>query len=262
MLSFRFVRHSVRMVWDNRANVARIAGPLIVTTLGLQLIMYYGFDVNVLNNEDVGVSETPGVLIPVVLLNVLNGLAALWVYVGWHRFVLLEEYPTGYWASVPADRILAYFGISCLFGFVTVGLSMLVGFAVAAIGGAFSVGTVEGSSSDEIRLILVILVVLLVVLPLSARLSVALPAAAIGRPIGIRGAWVATKGASVTCGVGTFLMFLAVLVVVIPVGIFTEFLPAPFSFLVALPFSLFGIFVGVSYMTTLYGYYVERREIS
>ena len=95
---------------------------------------------------------------------------------------------------------------------------------------------------------------------MSYRLSLSLPAAALGEPMGFGASWGATKGA------GGDILVLAILSVVAAVVID---LPPAFIFpnltilAVAWQFATGWVIlmVGVSILTTLYGHYVERRPL-
>ncbi|CUH40711.1 hypothetical protein JSE7799_03446 [Jannaschia seosinensis] len=61
-----------------------------------------------------------------------NVLALLWISVGWHRYVLLGERPTGWAPPFHGGRILGYLGRSLMVGAVAllIGLAVVVGLSV------------------------------------------------------------------------------------------------------------------------------------
>lgn len=259
MIALKLVTHSLSMVWRNRLDAIRVASPLIATTLITQLYLFFALGVNPLLGEDVDFTAAGGAGAVLFVLYALGAIAGVWTYVAWHRFVLLADYPRGVCLPIPVARGLAYFGISLL---VTL-IAALIG-AVLGVGFGFVGGAIDGILSNEVGVMTALGVTLaaLVVIPLSLRLAVMLPAAAVGEKLGLKAAWAATRGAGATLLGAAILLTLAILAVVVPVGAIAFALPAPINILLALPFSMFATLVGVSFLTTLYGYYIEKRDLS
>ncbi len=255
MLGWQIFVHSVRMVFGNIKQVLQITvGPaLIATALIVALFMVSGIP---LEAFDEGAGELPpGASVGGIFLFVIGLIAVLlvtifWIAVSWHRYILLEEYPTGIFPTFRFDRILAYLGRALMLGILMVIAWMPMGLVFALLG--------ESLAGLSIILFLVYVVFLLVCF---YRLSIILPAAAIGVPITLGEAWTKTQGIA-----GSILVLLVV-----------SFL---FQFLVQLVFTALAIIpvlgilltvffgtlvlpmINVSILTTMYGIFIEKRKLT
>ncbi|WP_238366383.1 hypothetical protein [Mesobacterium pallidum] len=204
-----------------------------------------------------GGAATPagaGVAALLALLTVIFGLATfLWVVVSWHRFVLLEEYPRGWVPPFRGDLVLGYFGrllLLLLLGFV-----LMIPVIVVASGFVAAMG--EGG----VMLLLLLAVPFYVFILVSYyRLAIILPAGAVGAPLTLGQAWVATRGSFGTIFVMQFGFFLMNLAVQMAVYVLSEVVPV-LGLLVSLAATVFVGLVQVSLLTTLYGVYIEKRGI-
>ncbi len=190
------------------------------------------------------------------VVGVISVVMGLWIAVAWHRYVLLDEMPGAYAPRFNGNRILAYFGNSIILGLIAVVLiviaSVILGLLVAALSPTLGNSSAIGLFIGPFILIYFPIAVLMY------RLGLILPASAVGKPIRMGGAWAATRGATGAILALAFLSVLAVLVLSIP-GIFW-----PGSWFATVWGLLVGwveVVVGVSILTTLYGYYVEKRTI-
>ena len=255
MLGWQIFVHSVRMVFGNIKQVLQITvGPaLIATALIVALFMVSGIP---LEAFDEGAGELPpGASVGGIFLFVIGLIAVLlvtifWIAVSWHRYILLEEYPTGIFPTFRFDRILAYLGRALMLGILMVIAWMPMGLVFALLG--------ESHAGLSIIVFLVYLVFLIVCF---YRVSIILPAAAIGDPITLGEAWNSTRGIA-----GSILVLLVV-----------SFL---FQFLVQLVFTALAIIpvlgilltvffgtlvlpmINVSILTTMYGIFIEKRELT
>ncbi len=246
--------HSVRQVFGNLNAALRISGLLFLVQLGAAYI----FGRSMMGpgepmREQMMRGDFPiGGLLIFILLALVTGL---WIAVAWHRHVLGGEAPGAVLPPFNGDRMLAYFGYSLLIAVILIPLALVLGFVAS-----WFVGPMMQSGRIVLGLIVVGLVVYLPMLVVAFRLSVALPAAALGKPLGIGGAWNKTKGTTGT------MVLLAVLAVVFAVVID---LPAGYVFPANSILSLIwsaaaqwvALMVGVSILTTLYGHFVEGRAL-
>jgi len=177
---------------------------------------------------------------------------ACWIAVTWHRFVLLEEYP----ATLPAvsDRnIGAYAWQSVKIGLAMVGVAMIMGvlFALTVLP-LMSAGSVTAT-------LVYTLVIGLVIGYISLRVSVCLPAVAVGKQMGIRDSWTVT--AKVSGAIFALAVLLAVfnLILTFPAVYITW---PPLALIYDLITTWIVLMVGVSVLTTLYGNLVEGRELA
>ncbi|NOE26817.1 hypothetical protein GS612_11385 [Ruegeria sp. HKCCD6157] len=255
MLGWQIFVHSVRMVFGNIKQVLQITvGPaLIATIIIVGVFMALGIPLEALDESAVdlppGVTAGSAFVFVVVLLAVMF-VTMFWIAVSWHRFILMEEYPTGILPTFRFDRILAYFGRFLMLGILMVIAYIPMGLVAAALG--------EGLAGLSIILMIAYSVFLVVCF---YRLSIILPAAAIGNPISLGEAWNNTSGVS-----GAILLLLLV------AFLFQVLVQLAFAALAIIPVLgvLLTVFFGtlilpminVSIFTTMYGVFIEKRELS
>ncbi|WP_254428807.1 MULTISPECIES: hypothetical protein [unclassified Ruegeria] len=253
MLGWQIFVHSVRMVFGNIKQVLQITfGPALAATAAIvALFMVLDIPWDQLDPESgtLPPGTSYGSLVFFVASVAIVGIITMfWIAVSWHRFILLEEYPHGIFPTFRFDRILAYFGRVLLLGLL-MGLAFLpLSMVMAAMGAG--------------ALTLVVMVAFAFFLIVAFyRLSIILPAAAIGHPVTLGDAWNSTQGMG-----GAIILLLIV-----------NFL---FQFLVQLAFTalafipLLGILltlffgtlvlplINVSILTTMFGVFIEKRELT
>lgn len=188
-----------------------------------------------------------------LITGILYLVAFLWLAVAWHRYILLDEMPTGLLPEFNGSRMLSYFGYSLLIGVVLIGIAIVMGIITGILGAL--VGPL---------VFVVVLVFYVLMLIASYRLSPMLPAAAIGQPMKINEAWQATSSANGPLVVLAIVSVIAAIVINLPaVGL--TYLGGFFAFLGLLWQLAAGwitMVVGVSLLTTIYGHYVEGRPLS
>ena len=255
MLGWQIFVHSVRMVFGNLKQVLQVTvGPaLIGTALIVALFMVSGVPLEIFEAE--AGDLPPGTSAGSVLLLVFGLVAVIfvtmfWIAVSWHRFILLEEYPSGIFPTFRFDRILAYLGRALL-------LVLLM--AIAWVPGGLLLGALV-QSSPVLAIFLVLAYVLFLVVCLY-RLTIILPAAAIGHPITLGEAWNSTTG---TAGAILVLLVVAFLFQLVVQLVFTVLAIIPVLGILLTVF--FGVLVlpmiNVSIFTTMYGVFIEKRELS
>jgi len=183
--------------------------------------------------------------IPIILFAVVLIIVELWIFVSWHRFILLEEYPTGWIPEFHFDRIMAYLGRGLLIGAIMVAMWILVGLAAAVLG---PLGAVIAVAAVFFSVVLVY------------RLVAMLPAAAIGKSLTVSQAWEATKGSTGTIIVLVIVIVVAQFLLQVVTGL-SMMIFAPLGILFQVFVTLVMSLVNVSILTTFYGHYVEGREI-
>lgn len=257
MKGWNIFAHSVGMVTRNLSEALKIAlvPVLIGSALLAALLLMTGLSLNGGGAPQTTLDGNMGsVIFLFIMVAILMVTIELWIFVSWHRFILLEEYPSGWVPEFRFDRIKAYFGSSLLIGLVIV-FSML---PIASVVGFIATSIFSGSS---FAVILVPLVTMVLGYVIFYRLSSKLPAAAIGTPLTLGEAWAATKGATGTLlvtGLSTAVVqFLLQYVAGLSLAVFQP-LGIAFQIFSAVVMSL----VNVSILTTIYGHYVEGREIS
>ncbi len=255
MLGWQIFVHSVRMVFGNLKQVLQITvGPALIATIVIVgLFMALGIPLEVFDESAVelppGVSAGSVFVFVFVLLAVIF-ITMFWIAVSWHRFILLEEYPTGILPIFRFDRILAYFGRILLLGILMMVayIPMLLVFAVLG----------EGLAGLSVILMIVYSIFLVICF---YRLSIILPAAAIGSPISLSDAW------NNTTGVGGAILLLLLVAFLFQVLVQLVFMALAFIPILGVLLSVFfGTLVlpmiNVSIFTTMYGVFIEKRELS
>lgn len=169
-----------------------------------------------------------------------------WVIVGWHRFVLLGEVPNGWLPNWHGRQNLDYFLKGILIGLTLLIPLMVFGSVIAFIG------------TTALQSVLFTALFGVLFWFLFMRLSLVLPAAALGVPMKIGESWAVTKNASMTIlGLAAILMGLNIVM-----GLFEKILAGHgFMMLVALFLNAVIGLLSVSILTTLYGVLIEEREL-
>lgn len=260
MLGWKIFSHSMGMVTRNLGTAIRIA--LIPALIGVIVliagVMMTGVSMETFANEQAieqmlleqgfGVNFLPFFLISLVLL-----VIELWVFVAWHRFILLEEYPEGWIPRFRLDRIFAYFGKFILLALIVVGSGTALMLIVSVV---FAVGGRAGG----ILATAVVIMFWIAIFVASYRLTPILPAAAIGRPLTISQAWNATRGSGWAIVLVLVLIFIVQFLIQL-VASFSMMIFAPLGFVFLLLSMLVMTLLYVSVLTTLYGHYVEGRPL-
>jgi len=246
-MGLRIFMHSVNLVLNQLNGALRVSGVLYIASLLVSLVSYFFFVQSVMT------SPTPPW--QAIILGLVIGFLYLWIAVAWHRFVLLDELPQTLLPPFLGDRIAAYLGRSVVLFLVIFVLAIILGFVNAAI--------IAATGGSPIAVMLTTVILLFVALVVSYRLAPMFPAAAIGKPLGLRDAWQATNGANGTILTLALISAVASVIVDLPVYIFQSFPGGTIlAFLWTAVTSWFKLLIGVSILTTLYGVYVEKRSIA
>ena len=189
--------------------------------------------------------------LPIILLSVIfSGICLIWSAVSYHRYILIDDHPGFVFPPLRLKRLISYFGHIIKMLFLLAPFLFLMVFALNSI-------------KMDISAFPVLVPVFGIVISIPIyRLSIILPAAALGQPLSIRGAWVATKGASLSLLGLVLISLLAGIILGLPAFFFGTttvglVLAAAWNAVV----QIVSTMVGVSILTTLYGFYVEKRPI-
>jgi hypothetical protein len=196
-----------------------------------------------------------------LIMTLLNALAFASIAVNWHRYVLLDEVPQGAQRLRLDDTAWRYFGNTLLIFLIIFGLGFAVTLVLALLGAALGTAAVIVTSAAFAA-------VGLIGLSMFYRLGIKLPAVALGRSdFGFRDAWRMTVGNGWQV-LGLALLYLATaLAAAIPVWIVSMViglvggLPA-LALIVAVQTlaSWLLTILGVTLLTSLYGFFVEGRD--
>lgn len=249
--------HSARMVFGNLGAALRISGVLYAAymVINAYFLLTYSDDLLILQKTmEAGIipPTLPSGLFPTMILNFVVGLlSSLWIAVLWHRFVLLSEVPQSVFPPLYAGMIAAYLGktiqLSLLLALVGVMLGMLLGLALGPLLGGFAASAIP-------------LTLLGVLLFVSYRLGLVFPAVAMEAPVSFKTSWDKTQAAAGSIGQLAIIAVVFVLLIQIP----SNMNPDPTSVVNLIYSYVIGwiaMMVGISVLTTLYGIYVEGREL-
>ena len=237
-MAWNIVRHAFVIVFGNFGNALRASlMPLLI------LIAVVGLLTTVLNLPMNG-----------AIILILVGMAAAmfvfaWVAVTWHRFILLEEYPS----FVPAisDRPI--------WPYVKRTLMIILQMMVVMVP-VLSLMLPAISNFPSAAVILSIGLSILMSF-IWLRICVSLPSVAVGEHMGSADAWAETKDIRQTIlGVCVIMMFLNSAAGLLPV------LLAPHLLIISTVLNIaiqwVSIMIGISVLTTIYGHVIEGRPLS
>ena len=252
MQGWKIFTHSLGMVFNNLGAALRIS--LVLYLIQSAVSVYYTITFSdYLKAISTGTMPPPpqGAIVTGLLVLVVSIIVPIWVAVAWHRYILLEETPDAIFPEFRGPQIMAYLGKTILIGLLLViggiAVGMLLGFVFAAIFGP--IGAMVG-----------ILLTLVFIVYISYRIGLVLPAAALGKPM--------TFGESLdttSADKGVVLQL-----AIISIG-FAVLMQVP-SYFNADPASIVGLvysqvigwiamMFGISVLTSLYGVYIEKREL-
>lgn len=259
MDAFAIIGHSLKQVFGNLSAALRIS--LILSLVPLAASFALGIDGFFRNPEEfqfmLQMGNVPIVSFIVFLL--ISLVTAIWIAVAWHRYVLLGEAPGAVVPAPNGERMLSYLGSTV----ILVIIGIVLGFVIGLVGGfilSALFSSVRTMTGVYIAMVVAFVVIALPILVIMTRLSLVLPAAAVGKPLGLGGSWDATRGTTGTIVVVVIVLALASLALQY---IGAKILPAGSIGLMIWTFVLqwLSVIVGLSVATTLYGHYVERRPL-
>lgn len=250
MKGWLILRHSLRQVFGNLGGALRVSALLyaVQAVIGLALGASLMSGGGIVPGQGLSSEQVTGTLLGLGVAIVTS----LWIAVAWHRYVLLREEGS----LLPAfhgGRIFGYLLYTIGYGLILIvagGLwSLLVGYALGALVGVPGIGAA-----------IMALLVYLPIIVLAFRLTAALPGAALGSGTPFFSGWQATSGQTLDLVALAFLLMLLSVVVTL-IGAFVLG-PIPGIGLVwQLALGWFQTMLGISILTTLYGHYIEKRDL-
>lgn len=255
-MAFRIVRHVILVVLDNFEVALKVG--LLPVLLGQALMFaaaHYSYSY-MGNGMGIGMGR---VSLLFLLAIVLNGILMAWVAVSWHRYVLLEEEPAGWFPPLP-PTLWSYIKAVILL----VLLGILVGIAVSlalTLGSALLLPVLSGVSEVVAAAILG-----MIGIPLGLFIAVAyfrvatiLPARAVGDDLSVGEAWDKTRPWAWTLLGVLFvlaaLQFLISLILQLAAGFGVA------QVIGGVVVSFASILINVSLLTTIYGVAIEGRQL-
>jgi len=107
MQSWAILSHSIKMVVNNFGVALRMSTPLIgAMVLSLILFGQEVFGGSTYYSMEIDPLYDPVNEVNVGLATLIQAIAALWVAVAWHRYILLEEKPDGLLPALHGGRVL------------------------------------------------------------------------------------------------------------------------------------------------------------
>ena len=256
---YQLLRHVLQQVFGNLEQAARL-------TLALFLVPFVAF-IALGGGAPMGGMMSGGSLLGLLITVIAMVFAYGWAAVGWHRFVLLEEYGTGFVPVWRRDRVLAYLGRVILVGLVVI---------AAVLGGGIVVGIVAGVTQSVALAVVMGIGLVLFASWVATRIGLVLPAAALGTSMKIGESWAITRPVSAQ-------ILLPLIVIALVAGLLQQLLLVLFGqtvtvqtfgmmqqqVVLSLPGQILGgllswlqILVNLALMTTLYGNLVEGRQLN
>ncbi len=251
MLGLKILRHAIQMVLRNYKEALRIGGVPILGFMFGSVIIGLSVPKFTDGNQMVLWSIYVTIALLAMVIFVFPRIA-----VAWHRFVLRGEYPTGFLPAWSGSHTWGYLKKSALLLVLAVVVTVLSSVVFIVVFGLFSPG-----HQQQFQWVLHIIPVFagLLATYVALRLSLVLPAVALGESAYYSQSWEETgqiKGAIVA-----FAMTLG-----IANGIesfLSTGIPYPaLSLAVDIVWVWFSTMVGISFLTTVYGYLFEDRPLT
>jgi hypothetical protein len=257
--------HAIKSTVDNIGFAFHISWPWMVLLLPLNIITNIYLGLNAMHDpfQDPAqlYTENFGFVIPLAIASII---AYSSIAVNWHRYVLLDEVAEG-WSRLRIDGLMwRYIGNVFL-----IVLILAAGIAAAALAMVL-VGMLLALIMGEASLIVIVPVsIALYAYAIVAmyRLMVKLPGIALGRTdFGMRDAWRVTTGNSWQI-LGLLLLFFGCLLVLGLVLLLVTYLLGlagtiglSVSIAIQVMINWVTTILGVTLLTSLYGFFVEERE--
>ncbi len=256
MIWWNIFKTSIFLIIFNFTDALKISGFLYLLSVIFNFVLSYLFFGRIyydLSSIPLAESENPGKYFLFFLLTlVVSMVVASWIAVRWHRFILRSEYPKSLLPNWNGGLIWAY-----------IKKGLLIAAVIVCIAVPFSIvfGIVIKFLSISLPLLVfAMLAWTSIILYISFRISLILPSVAVDDPLAIMQSWDATAKAKKSIWalaimqtlIATLQDYLAKLVVI----------DGAVYALVTSVFFWISMMIGLSVLTTLYGYLVEKRELA
>jgi hypothetical protein len=247
------LKHAVAMIFRDPVATLRAVAPGVIVMVIASAVLFsqigtlFNIDPQELEKAAPTMSGGQALLTLCFVIVALIGFALM--VVTWHRYVLLQGPDRDVGIHPSAGIVGRYIWKSILLGLLMIPALFVLGMFMAAFAASGGLGLA----------VIVQFVAGFALGWLIMRLSLVLPAAAIGKQVGFADSWRLTQPVSATIlwvVLGLSVINLAAQIV----GLATVQLPIV-SFTVQMILSLVTTLIGVSCLTTLYGMQVEGRQI-
>lgn len=248
MKGWQIVKHSMRQVFGNMNGALQVSAVLFLAQYAIGLVLGVGM-MSMAPGQGMGMGFGVSALVVLVVV-VITGL---WIAVAWHRYVLLGE-DAGFMPKFLGPQIWAYFLRGLAYGLILVVIGGIWGAIVGAALGSMMMGNFMG------WMIAMAVFVQLPIVVIAFRLSTDLPSAALGAGHAFFSGWQATKGQTMDIAVmAVILVGLNLAANILGFMVF-GFIPV-INLVWNLVIGWLQMMISVSVLTTLYGHYIEKREL-
>jgi hypothetical protein len=230
-------KHAFQMVTQNIVQAAQITGPwyLAVVMLAFVLPSMFGIDSILMQDLSQGAQVEGNVLLYLLVSSLFILVLFSVIAVVWHRYVLLDSDDKRAASPSAGEPVVKYTQRALMVGVAVFVVLVLLSLLTLGLG---SGGAVLGQ-----------LLSLFIATYVAMRISLGLPAASIGRSIGLFESWEKTKPLSNELWI----------VVAIQVALFALLSFIPF---IGILVTWFMIVIGASILTTIYGVLIEGRTLA
>lgn len=255
MLGVKFFVHTWNLIFRNLGVALKISVVPWLIFIGL-LILFTRFGLSGANaptivGGNIQLGFTTKLLL--LILFIIGALLTSYIAVTWHRFVLLNERLSGLMPLQPIGRLWSYIWRVIILILVMLLIFIPLFFVIAALISAIMMATGSFLLASIISSLFMGLISYI-----SLRLSLVLPANALGKNILISESWAATRKVAGPLFITVFILVFANSVMSYLVGIIPIDIIASVADVVV---QWITMMLGIGILTTLYGYCVEGREL-
>jgi hypothetical protein len=254
--------HALKSTWNNLPFAFQVSWPWLLVLIPLRIWV----DVNMVEFDPLNIKPEQ---LPAVQAAVLRMYASMFVSmiiyssigIMWHRYILKDEIPSGTQRIRMDGMVARYVGNTILIALLVM-LSLLP-FALLLSGVVAATGNVSTALFTAFFAL-----VIMIAMPITYRLSIKLPAIALGRrDFDLKNAWQLTEGNMVPLMALSLLSIALVLVVGSGAGAVMQGLAyvtggeLEWAFMIVRQIIswIMAIFA-ITLLTSLYGFFVEKRE--
>lgn len=248
---FAILRHAIRMIFHDIWATLRITvGPVLLAVVAMVgIFMTVGAPGRMRHTIGLRPDYSDPAMTLALLLGVVVAMVCItWISVAWHRYALLSE---------PPGPVLPRWRGAEVWSYILAALKLAALALVLLIPAMFALGVLIAPFTRWDGAMMIIGTLLQIALTVFfLRLSLILPAAALGKPLSLGASWSATRGmlgAIATVAAAFLLMQL------LNQGLARGGL---LSGLLALALSWFSVMLSLSVLTTLYGARIEGRALT
>ncbi|NVO26044.1 hypothetical protein HJ526_01305 [Donghicola sp. C2-DW-16] len=246
MSGWMIFRHAVGMVLRNWRQALQISGFIFAVLVIFQISLERAAKVHIGIDSTMLQTVSPAMWLSMVAYSFVYITLSIWIAVAWHRYILLEELPEGWFPKWHGMAVLRYLGFMVLIGFMIVLAVSVFGFILMML------------MPGAMPIFAIFLAIGAVIV--SFRLSPLLVAAAIGERMDISEAWEKTSGSTGAILLIIVLQFALSVGLQIPPNLMM-FISPVLSFVIEVVVLWFWTLVTASQLTTFYGHFVQERPL-